>query len=122
MKAALTAGVVVVALSATPAAQAEVRPINEGGDYRPCVTWDESEAVFLSMPMHRVQRIVDTNGERASRRRLGAAIQLIEDAPGPPLGRNDMVRAYPICDSTGYMFVAFNHKPRKRVTLICFVD
>lgn len=94
---AVAAGLGVLAVG--PSANADSRPVNEGGDSRPCVTYRESQAVFLGMTRHRTQRVLDTDGVPTGRRQLaqyGAAAGLSGLIPPATA-----VRSYAVCVDPG---------------------
>lgn len=112
MKKYLTPVVCLVSLVAFPFGQAYAdvfrahRPINEGNDTRPCVTYREANIVGLGIRRERVRKIVDTDGEKISKdafEELGIAEALgvdPEDVYNAPR-RYREVRLYPVCLDPG---------------------
>lgn len=115
--AAALVGASVVA-AASPAGAAS-KPINEGGDTRPCVTYEEFYAVGLGAPMRRVRRTFDTNGHRVDGGVLSSTVGDVSNNASSPARRQ--VRAYPVCLDgglvSGYAYMEFNMRTaRDRVT------
>src|SRR4051812_21958149 len=77
-------------------AHADRVPVNEGGDYQPCVTYQEFSAVYLGMPMRRAERIMDTKGHRE---RPSDQLHVIADFLHITLSRTDVYKTYPMCDT-----------------------
>lgn len=105
-------------------ANAERRPVNEGGDARPCVTLEEFNAAALGAPRDRIARIFDTRGHRVHGGTLDAYVAAVGGPEGP---RQRQVRAYPICaeelaDGGGKsVFVEFNlHRRRAPATAMVY--
>jgi hypothetical protein len=83
---------VVVLMSGAPA-EARPRPVNEGGDYSHCATYEEAGLVNLGMPENRVHRILDTRGRPAGRREAAASFGAIGEA----VPHHATVRSYRSC-------------------------
>ena len=96
------------------------RPIDEGGDYRHCVTENEFLTIHPMTPMHRVQRVFDTKGHRV---RTSEELDALADFIGSTIRRGSIVRVYPACDEyPGFRaIVEFgHHSPRKRTVFAYF--
>ncbi len=102
----LAVAVLAVSVLGVSPASAQPRPINEGGDARPCVTMDEFRAVHSHMPRNRVQRIIDTDGHRGSRHDLDSVAGTLEHTYGGTVNRGKIVRVYPACGADGALPVA----------------
>jgi hypothetical protein len=107
----LTAGL----LSVPSAADAQLRPVNEGGDYMPCITPAEYEAVHLNMPRQRAERIIDSRG---SRHIPSDSLHGLVDYAGAHLRHGDIYRAFQQCDDVDMVVLEFKRdSPRQRVFL-----
>jgi hypothetical protein len=95
---AILAAVTVGLVALGPAAQAIPRPVNEGGDTRHCVTYAESQAVYLGTPRHRAELIMDTRGHRVPADLIDELLAPVTPGARPP---RRMVRAYPFCADSG---------------------
>ena len=113
----------VLSPSAAPPAHAEAktRPIDEGGDYRKCVTEDEFLTIHPMTPMNRVQRVFDTKGTRL--KHGSPQLDTLAGFIGSTIRRGTIVRVYPACDDYPgfHAVVEFGtHSPKKRVTFAYF--
>lgn len=111
---ALATVVVVVGMVAlAPTADAARKPVNEGGDRRPCVTYDEYEAVFIGTPMRKVRRVFDTNGTRVH---SSDTLAGIADTYNGTHDRGNVLRIYTPCEAGIQVVFEFDSRsPRLRV-------
>lgn len=107
----LLAVVVALGLLVASPASAQVRPVNEGGDYRPCVAYDEFLAFHVGMPEHKVQRVFDTKGRRETRK--GHLDAVLEQFGIPGVRKHSIIRSYPRCDRADRVLVEFSTRTGK---------
>lgn len=114
---------------ASPAGASDrIRPVDEGGDTRPCVTYAETEKVYVGSPRGRVERVLDTPGKRVNPRSLDGVAETY-GADQADLEYRE-VRSYRMCaepelgtDGSGVMLVQYNvHTRRDRAVMVYFAD
>lgn len=118
--AAAIAGVATCVIITAPA-WADSRPVPEGDDARPCVTYAESNAITLGMNRARVRRVLDARGHRVPVRRLDSALAGFPVDASPEQRVNREVREYPTCaedEVPAVFFVEFNHRRGHVVSIL----
>ena len=112
------------ALAVAPPAVADRKPVNEGGDTRPCVTYQEMEVSYLGALQNRIRRVLDTPGRKVSKRaieRYGMAdvVGVPESDVAVTPWRYREVRSYPLCPGEGDVFlVEFDKRNDRAVQML----
>lgn len=98
-------GALALSLLVSAPAQADRRPVDEGGDERPCIVAGEFRAIKLDAPRRRVERIVDSLGRRVNPDRA-AVIDALAGQGGLDVDHSARreVRLWHLCDEPHHAF------------------
>lgn len=103
-----------------------LRPINEGNDTQPCVTYREASIVGLNIRRERVRKVVDTDGHKVDNNTLAGLGPTFEalgidpnDIDAAPRKYQE-VRLYPMCEGEGSFYLVVYDTRSYRTVLTYF--